>query len=48
MIPIFRQKIIQSKPLKWLKSRGYELQPITRLKSGVDLMGFGLTMWASV
>jgi hypothetical protein len=31
-----------------VKARGYELLPVTRLKSGVDLRGFGLTIGASV
>jgi hypothetical protein len=30
--------------IKMVKARGYRLLTITRLKSGVDLRGFGLTI----
>jgi hypothetical protein len=34
--------------IKMVKARGYELLPATRLKSGVVLRGFGLTIGISV
>jgi hypothetical protein len=45
---LFQTEDHPKETIKMVKARGYELLPVTRLKSGVILGGFGSTIVISV